>query len=330
MRQGQEATPAAAVAAAVVAEGGVEMKTFAMKSATAAMFLGWSACSASAAPAVYESPEAAADAFVAALEAQDRDALLVVFGPEAADLVGSGDAERDAEARKEFLAGYRLFHELDDLSESTRELVIGRTLWPFPVLIVKGDAGWSFDPDEARDEILSRRIGLNELDVIDILNRATTVQAKFRSFDYDEDGVMEYAASILSSPGQRDGLYWPHEDGKPDSPVGADIAMAAADGVSLDGVDQEPNPYMGYYFRILTKQGPDAPGGAYDYMINGNMIAGYAVLAYPADPGNSGVMSFMVGENGVIYQANLGDATLETAGAIDTFNPDASWSKVEQ
>lgn len=140
---------------------------------------------------------------------------------------------------------------------------------------------------------------------------------------------MEYAASVLTSPGKRDGLYRPHEDGKPDSPVGADIAMAAADGVSIGGIDQEPDPYLGYYFRILTKQGPDAPGGAYDYMINGNLVAGYALSAYPADHGDTGVMSFIGGENGVVYQSDLGDDTLKIAAGIDSVNPGKGWTKIE-
>ena len=281
-------------------------------------------------------PEEATEAFVAALEAQDRDALLAVFGPEAADLMSSGDANRDAESRDDFLGRYMEYHALDDLSEGVKELIIGRIQWPFPVLLVKNDAGWSFDPEEARDEILSRRIGLNELDVIEVMQRSIEVQDRFRSIDHDGDGdgdgdgVMEFASSVLSSPGQRDGLYWPHEDGKPDSPVGIEIALAAADGVSVDGVDQDPNPYLGYYFRVLTKQGPDAPGGAYDYLVNGNMVAGYGVLAYPADPGATGVMTFIVGENSVVYQANLGEATLEKAGAIDSFNPGEGWTKVEE
>jgi len=140
------------------------------------------------------------------------------------------------------------------------------------VLLVKNDSGWSFDPDEARDEILSRRIGLKELDVIEIMQRSIEVQAGFRSIDHDGDGVMEFASSVLSGPGQRDGLYSPQEDGKPNSPVGIEIAMAAADDVSVEGVDQDPNPYLGYDFRILTKQGPDAPGGAYDYVVNGALL----------------------------------------------------------
>lgn len=137
-------------------------------------------------------------------------------------------------------------------ADGKMELVIGRQLWPFPVPLVKTDAGWHFDPAAARDEILDRRIGLNELDVIDILHKVAGVQAGFRAVDYDGDGVLEYAASILSTAGQRDGLYWPHEDSQPDSPLGGQIAMAAADGISMDGVDQEPTPCLGYCFRILT------------------------------------------------------------------------------
>jgi hypothetical protein len=139
---------------------------------------------------------------------------------------------------------------------------------------------------------------------------------------------MEFASSILSTPGKRDGLYWPPEEGTPDSPIGAFMAQAAADGVNIDGVDQAPVPFLGYYFRILTRQGAAAPGGAYDYMVAGNMVSGHALLAYPAEPGDSGVMSFMVGENGQVYEANLGENTLDVAAAIDSFNPADGWSVV--
>lgn len=292
--------------------------------------LGLASTAAWAEPANYSSPEAATEAFVAALDAHDKAALLTIFGSESEDLMASGDADRDAEARHEFLVGYRQYHALSDAGDDKKELVIGRELWPFPVLLVNSETGWHFDPDGARDEILARRIGLNELDVIDLLHKTAAVQAKFRSFDYDSDGVMEYASAILSAEGARDGLYWPHEDGTPDSPLGPEAAKAAADGYSEDGTVQEPQPYLGYYFRILTQQGDAAPGGAYDYKINGNMVAGYGVLAYPADPGNTGVMSFMVGENGVVYEADLGEATLETAAAIDSFNPGEGWSPVAE
>lgn len=306
------------------------MKTSIMRIALAATTFGLGSLAAMAEPANYPDPSQAVEAFVAALSASDQAAMLVVMGPEAADLLSSGDAERDADARQRFLDGYEVFHGLADVAEGRKDLVIGRELWPFPVPLVQGEAGWHFDPDAAREEILSRRIGLNELDVIDLLSKVAAVQTAFRAVDYDGDGVMEYAASILSTPGQRDGLYWPHEEGTLDSPLGDKVAQAAADGIAIDGVDQEPIPYLGYYFRILTQQGPDAPGGAYDYMLGGNMVAGFATLAYPADPGNTGVMSFIVGENGVIYESNLGADTLNIAAGITTFNPGEGWTPVSE
>jgi len=311
------------------AERGVKMKMNAIKTSTAAVILGVYGFSALAAPANYPDPAAAVDAFVAALTASDQAALLMVMGTEAQDLISSGDKARDIEARALFLTAYERFHGLTEVGDNERELVVGRTLWPFPVPLIKGDAGWHFDPDEARDEIVSRRIGLNELDVIDVLHKVAGVQSAFHAIDHDDDGVMEYASSIVSTPGHRDGLYWPPEEGTEVSPLGANIALAAADGIAIDGVDQEPVPYLGYYFRILTKQGPDAPGGAYSYMINGNMVAGFAMLAYPAAPGNTGVMSFIVGSNGVIHEANLGDDTLAIAADIRSFNPNKMWTKVE-
>jgi Protein of unknown function (DUF2950) len=281
---------------------------------------------AMAEPMTYPTPEAATEAFVTALQARDREALMTIFGPESEDVISSGDPDRDAEARERFLAEYGTFHQIVPAGDNRAELQIGRTLWTFPVAMTNSDAGWSFDAAGARDEILARRIGMNELDVIDLLRKAVGVQAAFRQTDHDGDGVMEFAASVLSTPGQRDGLYWPPEEGTPDSPIGAFMAQAAADGVSIDGVDQGPVPYLGYVFRILTRQGEAAPGGAYDYMVAGNMVAGHALLAFPAEPGDTGVMSFMIGENGQIYEANLGDTTLEVAGAIDSFNPGEGWT----
>lgn len=301
-------------------------QTMKLLSSTVAFVLGSSI--AFAEPATYPSPEAATEAFVAALTAKDRAALLTVFGPEADDLIGTDDPEADAEARENFLAEYDTFHQIVPAGDNRVELQIGRTLWPFPVAITKSDAGWSFDVEGSREEILARRIGMNELDVIELMQRAVAVQAAFRQVDYDGDGVMEFASSILSTPGQRDGLYWPPEEGTPDSPIGAFMAQAAADGVSIDGVDQAPVPYLGYFFRILTRQGDAAPGGAYDYMVGGNMVAGHALLAYPAEPGDTGIMSFMMGENGQVYEANLGETTLEVAGAIDSFNPGEGWTSL--
>ena len=286
------------------------------------------AAPAYAEPAVYPTPEAAVGAFVDALNAQDHGALLTVFGAESDDLISSGDPKQDADARDEFLAAYQSFAEIVDDGEGRKELQVGRTRWAFPVSLVAVGGGWHFDPDAAREEILDRRIGQNELDVIEILHRAVEIQANYRKIDYDGDGVLEFADAILSEPGKRDGLYWPDEAGTPKSPVGAFIAQATADGVSIDGVDQSPVPYSGYYFRILTRQGPSAPGGELDYIVNGNMLAGHALLAFPAIPGQTGVMSFMVGESGIVYEADLGASTLDVAGAIDSFDPGEGWHPV--
>ena len=293
--------------------------------AGAACLFAFSGAPSFADPAVFAEPEKAVEAFVEALKARDRDGMLKIFGKESEDLISSGDAKEDAEAREQFLAAYETFAELVEDGEGRKELQVGRTRWPFPVTLVAVEGGWRFDPESARDEILDRRIGENELDVIAVLQRAGVVQSEYRRTDWDGDGVMEFAEAIISNPGERDGLYWPDEPGTPSSPIGAFMAQAAADGFSLDGVDREPQPFLGYYFRILTKQGPAAPGGALDYMVNGNMIAGHALLAYPAAPGETGVMSFLVGENGVIYQADLGETTLEIAGKIDTFDPGEGW-----
>ncbi|QYZ68154.1 DUF2950 domain-containing protein [Neotabrizicola shimadae] len=297
------------------------MKTITMLKG-AACLLCLTAGTALADPATYATPEAAVAAFVDALNAQDQAALLTVFGPESEDLISSGNPREDAKARAQFLADYQEIAQIVDDGEGRKELQVGRTRWPFPVTLVAVDGGWRFDPAAAREEILDRRIGANELDVIALLQRARGVQAAYRQVDYDGDGVMEFASSILSDPGTRDGLYWPDEPGAPQSPIGPFIAQAAADGISLDGVDQPPEPYFGYYYRILTKQGPAAPGGAYDYMVGGHMLAGYALLAYPAEPEETGVMTFMMGENGVIYEADLGENTLDIAGKIEAFDPD--------
>ena len=273
-------------------------------------------------PATYPTPEAAVQAFVDALQAHDQAALLTVFGPETEDLISSGNPREDAEARDQFLAAYADVAQILDDGEGRKVLQVGDSGWPFPVSLVAADGGWRFDPAAAREEILDRRIGENELDVLALMARAREVQAIYRMTDHDGDGVMEFADAILSDPGQRNGLYWPDEPGTPPSPIGGFVAAAAADGISLDGVDQPPEPYFGYYYRILTRQGDHAPGGAMDYHVNGNMVAGHALLAYPADYGVTGVMTFLMGENGRILEADLGDATLDVAGAIDSFDPD--------
>ena len=281
-------------------------------------------------PMVFDGPEAAVGALVAALNARDRDALIAVFGPENEDVALTGDPDEDRAIWTEFMAEYDILNRMEIVDGDRATLFIGRDLWPFPADIVAVDGGWSFDAAGAREEVRLRRIGLNELDVIDLLRGYVRAQAAYRRSDPDGDGLPSFAAGILSSPGTRDGLYWPPEPGAPESPVGDFMARAAADGYGFEGVDVEPDPYLGYYYRVLRKQGPSAPGGAVDYVVDGRMLAGHALLAFPADYGGSGIMSFMVGEAGVIYEADLGEDTLSVAGAIDVFDPGEAWSQVEE
>jgi len=201
---------------------------------------------------------------------------------------------------------------------------LGADGWPFPVPILRGPDGWRFDAAAAREEILARQIGANELDVIDTLNAYVDIQRDFRLVDHDGDGVMEFASAILSSEGRRDGLYWPGGD----SPIGDVPARASLDGVDADGGETGAEPYAGYFFRILTAQGDAAPGGALSYLVNGHMLAGHALLTVPAIYGETGVHTFMVGENGVVLQADLGPDSIDVAFGITTFDPGGGWEVV--
>jgi hypothetical protein len=301
-----------------------------LKGGLAAALLAGSALAVSAEPATYASPEELVGAIVAALEARDRDALLVVFGPENEDMILTGDPEQDRENWGEFLAAYREMNRIAIEAGGNARLYLGLKQTPVAVAIVPtADGRWTIDPAATQNELADYTIGRNELDAMDAMRRYVEIQRDYRAVDHDEDGVMEFAASILSSPGSRDGLNWPVEGDGPVPPVGDRVARSSFEGFSVDGRDVEPEPFVGYYFKILQKQGPNAPGGAYDYLVNGNMVAGHALLAVPSDYGSSGVMSFMVGENGEIFEADLGDDTLEKAVAIESFDPGEGWSPAD-
>ncbi|WP_084506479.1 DUF2950 domain-containing protein [Geminicoccus roseus] len=287
---------------------------------------------AQAEPTTYASPDEAVGAVVEALEARDREALVAVFGPESEDVVFTGDAGRDRANWSGFLEDWREANRIvTSENGQTATLFVGRDQWPFPAPLEKeADGRWSFDAEAARTEVLERRIGRNELDVIDLLRAYVRVQSDYRKTDWDGDGVMEFASSILSDSGTRDGLYWPAEAGAPESPIGDFVARASADGYSLDGRDVEPEPYLGYYYRVLQSQGDAVPGGAMSYLVNGHMVAGHALLAFPSAYAETGVMSFLVGENGIVYEADLGEGTLDRADAIDQFDLDEGWIQVDQ
>lgn len=279
-------------------------------------------------PAIYETPEAATEAVIAALEARNREQLIAVFGAENQDVVLSGDDVADREAWSRFLSDYRVLHRID-VEDDSATIYVGRDQWPFPAPLVRSDDGWHFDAAGAREEILMRRIGQNELDVIDLMRGYVRAQSAYRASDPDGDGLRSFAVGLISSPGTRDGLYWPDEPGAPRSPVGDFMARAAAEGYSIDGQDADPEPYHGYYFKMLPKQGAAAPGGAIDYVVGGRMLAGHALLAFPSAYGDTGIMSFMVGEAGIVYEADLGEDTLADAAAIDSFDPGEGWTPVE-
>jgi Protein of unknown function (DUF2950) len=278
-------------------------------------------------PAVFESPTVATEAVISALEARDRPGLIAVFGPENEDVILTGDDVADRQAWSEFLSDYRTMHRID-VEDDAATLYVGRDQWPFPAPLVRAEDGWRFDAASAREEVLMRRIGENELEVIDLLHGYLRAQQAYRASDPDGDGLRSFAAGLISSPGTRDGLYWPDEPGAPESPVGDFLARASAEGYSVGGRDSDPEPYHGYYYRVLQKQGPSAPGGAFDYMVRGHMLAGHALVAFPSAYGDTGIMTFIVGEGGVIYEADLGNDTLAKANAIDSFDPGEGWTPV--
>jgi hypothetical protein len=321
------AAEVAVVVAAVAAAGGGEMTRFVRVSLALALMT--SAGVAAAEPARFDSPDAAVSALTAALEAGDRAEVLRIFGPEAEDIVSTGNEEEDRDIWGGFLGDVQAVSRIEMEADGRAILYAGRDVWPFPAPIVLSDGAWSFDAEGAREEVLARRIGRHELAVIDVMRRAGDIQAAYRRTDHDGDGVMEFAALILSSPGKRDGLYWPEEAGTEPSPFDATLARASFTGYSEGGVDRDPQPFEGYYFHILQGQGPAAPGGAYSYMVAGNMVAGHALVAYPAVYGDSGIMSFMVGEAGIVYEADLGEDALLEGLRIDVFDPGEAWSQVE-
>lgn len=289
-----------------------------------------SAIQALAEPRSFATPEEAVAEVIGVLDASDRDGLLAIFGPENEDVILSGDLQRDIDDWGNFLRAYREMNRITLQESGTARLYIGRDQYPVPIPLAEGaDGTWRFDAEAAREEMLDERVGRNELDVIELLKGYVRVQARFRQTDYDGNGVMEFASNLLSDADRRDGLYWPPAEGAPESPVGDFVARASAIGYSIGDEDVEPEPYLGYYYHVLQKQGPDAPGGAMDYVINGNMVAGHALIAFPSAYGDTGIMSFMVGENGIVYEADLGENTLEAAAAINRFNPGKGWAPVD-
>jgi hypothetical protein len=278
--------------------------------------------SAASAQQSFSSPEEAADALASAARSGDRRGILKVLGHDGIDIVSSGDAVEDAATRQRFVSAYDAKHQISKEGDDKAIMLVGQDDYPFPIPLIRKDGAWRFDTVAGREEILARRIGRNELSAIQACLAFVDAQHEYAEKGVGGPGV--HAQRIVSRPGKKDGLYWP-QAGEPESPLGELAARAAAEGYSPG---EGRTPYHGYYYRILTKQGPNAPGGALDYRVDGKMIGGFALVAYPAVYGNSGVMTFLVNHQGVVYEKDLGRRGARIVAAMPWFNPDRTWRRV--
>jgi Protein of unknown function (DUF2950) len=272
----------------------------------------------------FSSPDEASNAFVNAAQNNDEKGLRNILGPEGKQIVSSGDETEDAQNRANFVARYQEMHRLMKEPDGTVVLYIGAKNWPTPIPLVNKGSSWYFDTDAGKKEILFRRIGRNEISTIRVCQELGAAEKDYRSTEHGE-----YAQKIFSDEGQHNGLYWKVAEGEPQSPIGPLVASAVAQGYTKGG-DGAPTPYRGYYYHILTRQGKNAPGGAKSYIVNGKMTGGFAFVAYPAEYRSSGVMTFVAGVDGVVYQKDLGKNTEVLAKDLKEYNPDSSWQKTKE
>ena len=277
-------------------------------------------------PQSFPTPEAAVEALDAAVKSGDRNAVLAIFGSAAKDLVQSADPVADKNRHDEFATDLAESHKIERDGDDKATLIYGDDDFPFPVPLVKSGDAWHFDADAGREEILKRRIGRDELSAIQVCLAYVDAQREYANTDGDRDGLYNYAEKILSTPGKKDGLYWPTKAGQKDSPLGELVAQAQSQGYKYHGKQE---PYYGYYYKVLKGQGSHAAGGAYDYMVRGRMIGGFALVAWPAEYGNSGIMTFVVNHDGVVYSKDLGPDTAKLASEMTRYDPDASWKQEE-
>ena len=308
----------------------VSVRSFALVSALVAAGCGSQPSGPGTPGLAFDSAEKAVDALVSALRANDMAQAATILGSGAEEVLHSGDDVSDRNGVTTFLAAYDEAHRLEAAADGDMNLLVGSNEWPMPIPLFEEGGRWSFDTEAGVDELLSRRIGRNELDAVQVCLAIVDAQQEFASSDPDGDGVQEYAQKFRSEEGKRDGLYWPAKEGEPQSPLGELVAEAAERGYAPRTAGESgPRPYRGYHYRILKAQGPGADGGAFDYLVNGRMIGGFAVIAYPAEYANSGIASFIVNHAGVVYEKDLGELTPEFARAIEKFDPSHGWRKVQ-
>jgi len=274
----------------------------------------------------FKTAEAAADALVSAVRTGEPRSILAVLGRDGTDIVSSGDEVADATARQRFIAAYDAKHQVTMEGDAKAVMIIGQEDFPFPIPIVRRSGTWRFDTAAGREEILYRRIGRNELNAIQACLAYVDAQDEYAEKDRTGAGVGTYAQRIVSQSGKKDGLYWPTAQGEEESPLGELVAEATGQGYRVGGARA---PFHGYYYKILTKQGSSAPGGVLDYVVRGKMIGGFALVAYPAEYENSGVMTFIVNHSGIVFEKDLGPNTAQLAERLTSFNPDRTWKKVD-
>jgi len=276
----------------------------------------------------FASPGEAVLALYNAAKSGDTQTLTAIFGSNAEGILHSGDEVADKNMVANFIRHYDQMHRVVIEPDQTATLYVGAENWPMPISLVKnGNGAWYFDTERGKQEISYRRIGSNENDAIEVLHALVAAQQDYAAMTQGADKSPHYAMKLFSDEGQRDGLYWKTEDNESPSPIGPLLALAAGQGYRRK--EGEATPFHGYYFRILTKQGPRAQGGASNYSVNGRLTRGFAFVAYPAAYRNSGVMSFMVNQDNIVYQKDLGSDTGNLAGTLSEYNPDNTWERTE-
>jgi hypothetical protein len=296
--------------------------------AIAASLLSGALAAAEGGARAFVSAEEAARALIDTVNANDLKGLVALFGPVGQDLVDTSDAATGRRNREVFVAAAAEGWRLGDLGPDRKELILGNEAWPFPVPLIKGASGWSFDAAAGREEILNRRIGRNELAVIRVLHDYVAAQRAYAATGHDGKPAGRYARRFGSDPGQQNGLYWPAQRGEPRSPLGVLVAQASEQGYSRDG-GEGPLPFHGYYFRILEGQGKAAKGGAAEYVVDGDMTGGFALVAWPVHYDASGVMTFIVNQDGVAYERDFGPETKTAVQKITRYDPDETWRPVQ-
>ena len=301
------------------------MRVLLLLSLAAALALG--GCSRSVDQKGFVSTDEAVQALVAAARTDDSKSLLSVLGGDAEALIHSGDPIQDRNSRQRFVAEYEATHTLDESKPGFVTLNVGVDKWPFPIPLVKKDGRWYFDTAAGGEEIINRRVGANELATIRSCLAFVDAQREYYARNPQQDPLLHFAQKLLSTEGRKDGLYWPTSGNESPSPLGMRFAQARAEGYFQKEPAASAEPYHGYVYRLLTAQGPNAQGGAYDYLVRDKMLGGFALIAFPADYGNSGVMTFIVNHDGIVFSKDLGPDTARHAQTIKVFDPDQSWQR---